>query len=360
MTPSNIILPFADPLARTYLEYSFIFGLKNRSANFDDWLLSQYSSVCFAKSEAWQIYDEFDLFPGPRIRKCIQFGALEGTAHDLWRHRKEDSASLLEFVSDRMAHGFYCMIALDEFHLPGKGAYQEKHFIHLNLVVAIDHYGKSIALVGYLAGDFGKVWVPFDVFTSAFFYESDGLVKDSGQEIFALTNYKLVWTFRVNPAFAFQLEPKLFQKSFERYLSGRPTEYELDLHNKDLAPLSPRYGIFSYERLLESIDSMVNGTIEVGFHNVRLFSEHKNLAYERVKLAHERGYLNEGELWIKRFFEIKNLASRSRTSLFAWAMSGQKDMRLAQSIVYSIHKCRDLESQVYDQILGAIVLSSSS
>jgi hypothetical protein len=352
-----LVLPFRSPIVRTFLDYSFIFCLCGQNKKYDRWLLDNYGSICFISGGRAEVFDPLDLFPGPRIKDLIRQKVLEGKGYDLWSDRDAEEAALWEFFYSQISAGFYCLVTLDEYYIPGKGFYEQKHYIHHQLVVGIDVLARRVALAGYFItgqDDYGVVWINFDDFRRAFNFDAVMLDRNCGQEAFAITSYRYVLAYRINQKLEFSPSVGSLHAWLESYTTGSASDSDRAKHNKDLAGFNVSFGLISYRDLLLELHSMFDKRSTLNFHMFRIFSEHKKLTVDRITAAADDSIIYVSDATALRLKRVQSMALRIRASVYTWGSTGQSDSDLASKTVHSMMQCRDEESIAFDELLRQV------
>ena len=112
---AEVLLPRTNPLARSFLDYAYLFEMADASPGIKDYLFAHYGGLCFVDPDACDVYDALDFYPGPRFRQFARSPVAEVSEVDLWRH---DDEATKQFFTEQVANGVFCVLPLDEYYLP--------------------------------------------------------------------------------------------------------------------------------------------------------------------------------------------------------------------------------------------------
>jgi hypothetical protein len=351
------ILSVSDPMIRGNLDYSFLFSLSGASTSYDNFLYAHYGNLCFVNQSSATVWDPFDLFPAPRLRKAIQAGALMAQRFDLWREVEGKNFSIIDFIGEQILRGRYCLVTLDEYFLEGKLSYRRVHFIHHQLAIGIDRAKQQIALMGYfLQGgkDYNVKWISFKSFVNAFLFKSHLLKRDAGMEIFAVTQYKCIVAFSVNANFDYKMDSIMLCSQIKCYLNSICSKNDV-LHNKDLSRLKVSFGISTYDVLIEQLNRMLKSDDAVMMYNLRLLSEHKNFILNRTKYSFLQGFAPYDQEILDTLTAIFQQAKKLRLIFFSGVTPQGNRHEASRGVVSGLLQCRELEMKCYVRMLKSII-----
>jgi amino acid adenylation domain-containing protein len=184
---------------------------------------------------------------------------------------------IIRFIIEKINHGYYINIAVDEYYLPGKERYQKTHFIHHELVYGYDNAARTIKAIGYDAGGiFDQSRIPYDVFLESyekgkmFYQESAPWTLRTAVQLFYSNGFDTVHPFDINK----------FLKEIHNYLSSTGDAsiiYYWMQKNRQIS-----FGFEVYDVVLNHLENLLQGKLTMDYQAIHLLYEQKKAIARRL------------------------------------------------------------------------------
>lgn len=351
-----MLLPLAQAAIQTFQHYSYPQQIAGAVCDTRGFILSHHGNLCFVKSFHKHLWDPFDFLPGPQALQWQAAGLLGFERLDLWRDLRGERVDVAEFVIERIEQGCYCLPMFDCLHLPGRGEYRRKRYMHQFLAHGLDRKRGEVALTGYFGnarGEYSTVWIPLRQFKKALSFDIRRMDTDptsnNGKIGIWETDYLVV--YRPNPDARFEFDPTLVALELECYLESRCHPRQLAAHSRSFGDLAVAFGIDVYPVWLDFIALMESGAWPIDRSPVRLFWEHKSLMLDKARLVEELGIAQLGEETMAGLKKILSLARKFSLQFLDPKLPG--DAARFEAIRQTLAQCKELEAIHYERFLNA-------
>lgn len=246
-----------------------------------------------------------------------------------------------DMLIDSINKGHYAYLTVDEYYIPDRGSYGERHFVHDILVYGYDMESEMFEVLGFREnGLFGPSQVSFAEFEQAYL---------SLDEIDNWCSYVRLLKFNEKGRHYFNV--KLAADLIEDYLLSRNTHERyytaIDPYEHDLV-----YGLDIYEHLKRYFRLLVEEKIWLDIKYLHMLWEHKKCMAARVHYMEEQGHLDKQLGFSKRVGEIEQRVQVLRNIMLRYSMDFKPE-RLEKIIDGLDALARD-EAAVLGQLVQAM------
>lgn len=188
--------------------------------------------------------------------------------------------NIIEFIKDKINHGYYVIIYLDEYYLPKKAGYMKFHFLHQLMVYGYDNESQRLKTVAF---DRKQEFVSAE-------YEYSKIVKsyEEGKTYYELSpiwvlneTVELIRPKGENSPYEFNLG--LFLEELKVYLLGQGEYSKLRPNNLETNGKQASFNFKVYDELIYHLNNLIQGNPTMDYRYVHLMMEHKIIMYYRLK-----------------------------------------------------------------------------
>jgi len=275
---TKMLLPLRVPPVTSYLHHGYPMSIMMEDPRSLAWIYSHYIQLCFPMNE--QLYaTDFNFyhynypFSGHYICPFI--------------YHKQFSMKLIQRYSDFRAYMIdsiddlnYVHVYCDEYYVPHRAAYRQRHQIHGNLVYGYDLETREYAISGYDEnGTFRNTRVSFA--------ELEEAVKPT--EHFDVFWYDMVMHYsKWDSHYEFDVEPVI--ELLRDYVQGRDTSLRYGIR---MFTTDKRFGKDIYPLFASYIEAVKAGAMALDIRPFHLLWEHKQLMLDRMRFMIDNGFLRK-------------------------------------------------------------------
>jgi hypothetical protein len=272
---------------------------------------------------------------------------------------------ILAFIIKMIHLGNYVIINLDEYYLPNKLYYKNKHFIHQYLIYGYNNRERKFLTVGFDSNQiFTSLTYNYDEIEAAFeqgkkyYQEVSPWTENSAIELIKPKEFPFEYPFDIN----------IFTTQLESYLNAKG-----DLGIALCWSLPPSYiqtvkfGMDVYDDLSKHLEDLLKGKLTMDYRAIHLFAQHKKGIYERLEYVGSK-YQITGKFpeLIKEYGLLVEKADGLRRKVFALAFAGEQvwsnpfsTKRNVKDIIAIIDTMKSEEKPLLSMILETIKLEMS-
>lgn len=258
----KVELPLGDALAYGYQFYAFPLSILATADEPSDWILANFIHVAYDPSEGTPVRFCFYIFD------YSQSPWLETVKTDrFWI--AASSLDIVKICRTSMEAGYYPYLNLNEFHVPGRGAYGKHDQTHDMLLCGFDDAAETFTVYGYTTnGRLSRVEMARTRFRES--YESLERIPNTCHQVFF---------YRAARDAHFQLDVADVRESIEDYLAGSNASARFAMAKE---PMDRIYGMACYEPLQGYLDAYLSGQEPYDARHFHVLWEHKRLMAMRI------------------------------------------------------------------------------
>jgi hypothetical protein len=366
----SVLLQMQTPALKAQLDYCFMFALRRQNEAYDNYLLSNYSGLCFLDDPKFEMWDPFDFYPAPRFTQLNRAGVLTVESHDLWSAPSIGREALPGFLREQIDNGRYIYAVADYFYFPDSFYYAIKAYPHPILIVGYRRESNEFAIVGQFQkhnrglsaikwtsmmknGFQGLVWVKTGDLVRSIDYDCSR-IEDAGLKQYSLWGHKYIEALNVNETAQYEFSTLELADDLSAYLdSSRRPECD-KRHGRRLGSTPAVFGLGVYVHLERLVKAVCSGECRHFVHiPIRVFWEHKDFMLERA--LHVRDVLGRSisETTIQELRAVTRMARRFRFLYVEAAMQSRAPAE--EDWVRSLRKCRELEEVAYARFRDELI-----
>ena len=380
--PETAVLPLnEDPPVRGYLRHAFLFSILATDDLYLPWLFGgNYTQLVFDRDPDWMPLD----FYSPLGYSGSGFTCPFLDAQWIGRSLID---SVVPFLIESIDDGYYARLTVDEFYLPGRTSYRQRHFMHSLLVHGYDRGRGLFRVAGYLPdGEYGSSRITFTELEAAFAvglepleagdcdgsggkprrFDGAGSRADLRRYMYSkrLSNVESnrVWLVRYNREARFELDFRAALEMLEDYGNSAPTPSRfasiLTFPNKVYTlgqPVPDRedltFGVEIYRCLQWWMKEVLEGRREFDIIPFHVLWEHKKVMVSRLEYFERSDYLDPSMALSARYREIEARAAHLRLLMIRCGM--KQDRKLLARSLARVGDLREEEIEVLGGVLRA-------
>ncbi|MCP3781449.1 hypothetical protein [Paenibacillus sp. MZ03-122A] len=252
----------------------------------------------------------------------IDVDFLNGLNHDI-----------LSFLKYSIDSGYYVVMLVDEFFIPGKDSYLKENYPHHIFIYGYDFEKKVLFLTGFSHGVYGHNEINFYDFINSYksiinMYNNNLTPKDN------------IYLMKFNSNHSYNFSEEVFKDEILSYYYSKSHTDSLNYINAD-----NEYGLKTYKHLIYYY-SLLSEEVEINdfgkIRSLHILWEHKNMMVKRLEYLSENGHLNNVELTIMNYKKmankaiiLRNLILKSNVhvekSVYIKVINGLRDLELIES-----------------------------
>lgn len=347
------ILPInTSPPIRGYLKHAFLFSILATRDSYLPWLYGgSYSQLVFDRDPGWMPLD----FYAPLGYSGSAFACPYLDAQWFGRSVVDGGyGSVTPFLLDSIDDGYYARLVVDEYGVPGRAAYERRHFLHALLVFGYE--GSDFHILGYNAnGVYESSRISFSQMERAFSGGSPGpsgsstppapgvhaaaRLYDKGIQAVDLNR---LWLIRYNEEARYRFDVTASWRMLEDYCAAAATPDRfasiISFPNKvyALGQEIPEqedllYGVDVYEGIEWWLGEVAAARREFDIIPFHILWEHKAVILQLLEFMEADGHLDLSVRASERFAQIQAQVAQLRLLMLRCAMD-LSQTRLTRSI----------------------------
>ena len=384
--PGRAILPIAaDPPVKGYLRHAFLFSILATDDAYLPWLYGgNYTQLVFDYDPVWMPLDFYSPLGYSGTGFACPFLDTQWIARAVIDN---GYGSIVPFLIDSIDGDYYARLVVDEFYLPERGAYQQRHFLHSLLVFGYDRKRAVFHVLGYRQnGEYGPSEVGFKQLEEAFdIGEREGVKSNAAARarhqgqfdgvgsraelrswVYSrkLSNVDLnrLWLVRYNRQARFRFDFQAAWLMMEDFLHSicTPSRFAaLATFPNKVYTLGQEipvrednvFGMKIYDCLARWMELILAGRREFDIIPFHILWEHKRVMVARLEYFERHGYFDHALECSTRYREIEAMVAHLRLLMVRCQM--KQDPKLLARSIARLGKIRDCETQLLTQFLGA-------
>lgn len=333
-------LPIGQPPIIGYLHHAFPLAILSQDARYLPWFYGHYI----------QMHCPFNLADGPDPERKRKFNfyrppdcdGVPGIGLSVTRLNRAIvlSDGLMPFIWRALEAERYVQVCVDEFYIPGKGAFQKRHLLHELFVYGGDVKGGFVETLGFLAnGDFGVLRVSCDDLQRAFdAVECNNKYDPDGIRLF-------YWDVAV--PIRFDILNVL--DGLEDYVFSRNTSERFRLLS---APIDGVFGLATYRCLIDACAQLFYHPHWYDIRPLHILWEHKVCMLQRIRYLEQEGHLDGTDGFGNVYATIEKRARMIRMMMLKLRVS--RDVSILKRIVQSLEQLAQEEGQILTCLLETL------
>ncbi|MGI6668577.1 MAG: hypothetical protein ACOX4M_03895 [Acetivibrionales bacterium] len=252
---------------------------------------------------------------------------------------KYGNINLHGFIKDCIDHKIYFCSAFDEYYVPCRAFYRNKHYCHDFLIYGYDTARKEYLLMGFNEKRLYKsTRITFAQFEEAFF---------SGT---AMPEY--VHLVKRKEGFKYDFNLRLVCELLEDYLYRKNTSerYTNSIRGTVLTGLC--WGLDVYKRLRKYFNSLICGNVLYDIRPLHILYEHKKSMVSRLKYMYENNYIDDCSYLYEGYKSLEKETIMLRNLQLKY--SATSDKKLLDRIVDTLTKIEKKEEGLLEILIGKV------
>ena len=351
MQSREILAVNTSPPIRGYLRHAFLFSILATRDSYLPWLYGgSYSQLVFDRDPGWMPLDFYTPLGYTGTSFICPYLDTQWLARSLI---DAGYGSVIPFLLDAIDDGYYARLAVDEYEVPGRAAYQRRHFLHALLVFGYE--GSDFHVLGYNAkGEYGSSRISFRQMELAFDGGSRGAdrapspapgvhaptrLHDKGIRTVELNR---LWLVRYNESARYSFDVAASWRMLDDYCAALASPHRfasiVSFPNKVYAlgqeiPKEERllYGVDVYEGIIWWLGEVSAGRREFDIIPFHILLEHKAVILQMLEYMEANGYLDQSARASERFSLVQAQVAQLRLLMLRFAMD-RNQSRLIRAI----------------------------
>lgn len=253
------------------------------------------------------------------------------------------------FLIDNIGKGYYAIIYLDEYYLPGKENYQKEHLVHESLIYGYDDAQKKFMAIGFDANhSFGMMRFDYPRVREAF--EKGKLhYKDEGGIWAETMAVRLIKPVDFEKEYPFSLERYLAKLSKYRFPAVEPARiYPFRLANEATC----QFGINVHDAVVAHLKKLLKGKMTLEFKELHFLYEHKKHILGSLKFIQNRFQPGGGlQSSIDKYQDVIKMIDDVRLMLLKYTFQRKKSLKNVEEMIQKIETVRDNEKDILLKII---------
>lgn len=236
---------------------------------------------------------------------------------------------IIEFLSHALKNRYYIVTVVDNYFIPMKNEYNNRHNLHLIMLYGFSQQKKCFYSMGYDNGFYQESQINFLDFCQA-------ITSMEGKNIHVRDDYCMMYKLQdknelVYPQENFNYFPYRFNKKFvkrsleEYYDSTCSDEHFCTFYT---VPDNAEYGISYYDAMIEYVKKFVNGIYKdklyiICFHGML---EHKEIMLQRIKFMQDKHFIGISDDIIKEYERLVTQAKIVRNYAIKYNLTMNVEM----------------------------------
>lgn len=288
------ILPLCESPIKVYSNYAYILSVLLSNEEAKNWFYSNFIQVKYIRDTDNRQQFIFNYSIGNLTKYFYNIPYLE------IRSMKREFMlkvcnNIIEFLCQAIEEGYYIMTIVDEYYLPPRMAYKNRHYKHLIMLYGYNSKRECFYSMGYNGGNYEESILNFEeMFTAITSDEGNNVeIRDDFCMLYRLQEKdKIKYRQENYNYFPYKLNLKLIRRSLKEYLDSKCSDEHFSAFYE--IPHNSEYGILYYEAMIEYIENYIEGKYQgdvyaVAFHGMM---EHKTVMVQRLRYLQEEGYVS--------------------------------------------------------------------
>lgn len=270
-------LKIEQPISNCYQFMAFPLAIQECNPMAYEWIYSNFIQTCFDlsyhKTPVPYYFYIFDYTISP-------FLDVQKLNRDTLAN---NNLNILDFIVNTVDNGQYIYLNLDEFYIPKRNAYKDKHFSHDCLIYGYDMGKREIYLYGFdISNQLNMTEISFDDFVLA--YENIELIE---KELTYINLYKL------RKGCKYKLNLDIIIEQLKEYFEGRNSSNRFSMLRETW---ERAYGIDFYTHINDYILSCESEKIKMDIRIFHFLYEHKYIMKRRIEYLLKTSTITECNL----------------------------------------------------------------
>jgi hypothetical protein len=334
-------LPIGHPPIIGYLHHAFPLAILSQNENYLPWFYGHYiqvhcpSNLALGPDPARK--RKFNFYRPPGYDDAPTFGL---SVTKLSRELVLVNGRVIDFVRRAILLGKYVQVCVDEFDIPGKKAFQQRHLLHELFIYGFDDMDACVETLGFQSnGDFGKLKIGYDDLQRAFDAgEKNNKYDPDGLRLFSLDE-TVSYTFDIDAVLEGLEDYVLSQNTSERF--------------RMLAePIGGVFGCATYRCLIEACIQLFVHPEWYDIRPVHVLWEHKVCMLARIRYLEGEGYLNVADGLGDLYATIEMQARTLRMMMLKLRVS--RDTEILKRIIQKLEHLAQDEGRILMCVLETL------
>lgn len=352
MQSRKILAVHTSPPIRGYLRHAFLFSILATRDSYLPWLYGgSYSQLVFDRDPGWMPLDFYSPLGYTGTSFFCPYLDTQWLARSLI---DSGYGCVIPFLLDAIDDGYYARLAVDEYEVPGRAAYQRRHFLHSLLVFGYE--GSDFHILGYNAnGEYGSSRISFSQMERAF----DGDPQGAGDRVplpapgvhapahlhdkgIGAAELNRLWLIRYDEGARYRFDAAASWLMLEDYCAATtsPSRFAsiASFPNKVYAlgqeiPEEEHllYGVDVYAGLVWWLGEVSAGRREFDIIPFNILSEHKAVILQVLEFMEANGHLDPSARASERYSLVRAQVAQLRLLMLRFAMDRSQN-RLNRAI----------------------------
>lgn len=334
-------LPVGRPPIIGYLHHAFPLAILSKNEQYLPWFHSQYI----------QVYCPVNLASGPDPERKRKFNFYRPPGYDsasfaglsMVRLNREvvlANGLVVDLIRRALLTGRYVQVCVDECEIPGKKAFQKKHFLHELFIYGFDDETQCVETLGFQDnGDFGSLVVAYGDLQRAF----DAGVSGNGYDPDG------VRMFGLDETVSFHFDILTVLDGLEDYVFSRNTSERFRLLAK---PTDEVFGLATYRCLIDACAQLFHYPLWYDIRPLHILWEHKVCMLARIRYLEREGYLNVADGFGALYEPIERGAHTLRMMMLKLRVSG--DAQILKRIISQLTALAEEEGRLLACLLKTL------
>lgn len=184
---------------------------------------------------------------------------------------------IIEFIIEKINMGYYLIIFMDEYYLPGKASYNSSHFVHQLMVYGYDNDKKVFKTIAFNnINEFTVFEYEYNQLEQA--YEQGKAYYSSSPIWVSNETIEMVRINTIN-SYSFNLDP--FIENLDIYLKGEGNYSKIRSNNLETNGREATFNFNIYNELLFHLSNLIDGKQTMDYRYMHLMFEHKAIMFKR-------------------------------------------------------------------------------
>lgn len=250
---------------------------------------------------------------------------------------KYGNINIHSFIKDCIDHQTYFYSSFDEFYVPHRNYYGNRHFCHDFLIHGYDAAQQEYILLGFNENHFYEsTKISFSQFEEAFFSET------------AMIEY--VHLLKRKEGYKYDFDLPFVYEMLEDYYYSRNTS---ERYSKCSDVLTDRlWGLEVYKGLSGYFNSLINENARYDIRPLHILYEHKKCMVSRLKYMNDNGYINDYSYLYDNYINIENKTLVMRNLQLKY--SATRDKQYLNNIIDILVEIEQKEKELLEIFLDKI------
>ncbi|MEK3793108.1 amino acid adenylation domain-containing protein [Paenibacillus sp. FSL R7-0204] len=245
-------------------------------------------------------------------------------------HMFRENEDFVDFVKNKLRHGYYLIANVDEMELKNKNAYQRDHFIHASIIYGYDDQKKSLQGIGFDdSGIFSYLEFAYDEMQRAF---------TSGKKHYKTSAPWCEWSAvqlvkPKTPDKKFVFNHRKFLMDLHDYVHSVEDPYRL--YTFGYSEDKTEFGISTYDVVIKRLkEKEQTGRSTIDYRAIHLIYEHKQGLYNRIRYLDDIfGFSTEVKKENQKLHELVEDINMVRIKWLSVEYNSESDMAKVNTVI---------------------------